>query len=51
MNSIDPNNFQEGKYVEATKLFFDLTISDELANFLTLPAYEYLFLGEFNERQ
>jgi len=51
MNSVDPGNFQRGKYAEATKLFFDLTISDELANFLTLPAYEYLFLGEFNERQ
>jgi len=51
MNSVEPDNFQRGKYVEATKLFFDLTISDELTNFLTLPAYEYLFLGEFNERQ
>ena len=51
ISTAGPDDFREGKYGEATKLFFDLTVSDELTNFLTVPAYEYLFLGEFNERQ
>ena len=51
INTVNPNNFREGKYGEATKLFFDLTVSDELTNFLTLPAYEYLFLGEYTDER
>jgi malate synthase len=43
VKTINPDNFQNGKYIEAAKLFFDLTVSNELISFLTLPAYEYLF--------
>lgn len=34
--------FQQGRYNEAAVLMSQLTTSDELVNFLTLPGYEYL---------
>lgn len=35
-------HFQQGRYNEAAVLMSQLTTSDELVNFLTLPGYEYL---------
>ena len=41
-DSVGDNNFEKKQYAEASRLFFSLVVSDELAGFLTLPAYEYL---------
>lgn len=39
---VGPEQFQQGKYAEARKLFSELTLSDEFIEFLTIPGYEYL---------
>ena len=39
---VGEENFADGKYDEARDLFWDMTVSDEFQEFLTLPAYERL---------
>jgi malate synthase len=39
---VGEENFSAGKYDEARDLFWDMTVSDEFQEFLTLPAYERL---------
>lgn len=39
---VGPDRFCKGKYKEASRLFSELTLSDEFAEFLTIPGYEYL---------
>mgnify|MGYP002621965858 CR=1 FL=1 len=38
--------FSAGKYEEAAKMFAQLTLADEFAEFLTIPAYDYLVSHE-----
>jgi malate synthase len=38
--------YAAGKYEEAAKMFEQLTLDDDFADFLTLPAYEYLIAHE-----
>ncbi len=40
--SVGEERFAKGRYVEAAKLFSDLTTSDTYVDFLTLPGYELL---------
>src|SRR6266404_3068239 len=40
--SVGEERFTKGRYVEAAKLFSDLTTSDAYVDFLTLPGYELL---------
>lgn len=39
---VGEETFQTGKFAEATKLFEELIVADEFADFLTNPAYEQL---------
>ncbi len=39
---VGEENFSAGKYDEARDLFWEMTVSDEFQEFLTLPAYERL---------
>jgi len=39
---VGEENYEAGKYGEARDLFWDMTVSDEFEEFLTLPAYERL---------
>jgi len=34
--------YDQGRFAEASKLFEELTVSDHLAEFLTLPGYDFL---------
>jgi len=38
--------YASGKYQEAAKMFEELTLADSFADFLTLPAYEYVIAHE-----
>jgi malate synthase len=38
--------YAAGKYPEAAKMFEELTLADDFADFLTLPAYEYVTAHE-----
>jgi len=38
--------YAAGKYEEAAKMFEQLTLDDDFADFLTIPAYEYLIAHE-----
>ena len=38
--------YASGKYEEAAKMFEQLTLDDDFADFLTLPAYEYVIAHE-----
>jgi malate synthase len=40
--SVGETRFAKGRYIEAAKLFSDLTTSDTYVDFLTLPGYELL---------
>lgn len=40
--------FDAGKFDEAKELFFEVATSDELIEFLTLPAYEHIRLQRSN---
>jgi malate synthase len=40
--SVGEARFGKGRYIEAAKLFSDLTTSDTYVDFLTLPGYELL---------
>lgn len=40
--AVSPEAFQQGNYPAAAKMFDDIIVSDELAEFLTLRAYEAL---------
>jgi malate synthase len=39
---LGPTNFEDGRLAEAGRLFLDLVFKDELAEFLTTPAYELM---------
>jgi malate synthase len=39
-------SYASGKYAEAAKMFEELTLNDEFAEFLTLPAYDYVIAHE-----
>jgi malate synthase len=39
---VGSDRFCKGKYKEASRLFSELTLSDEFTEFLTIPGYEYL---------
>ncbi|MEJ2764313.1 malate synthase A [Photobacterium sp. MCCC 1A19761] len=39
---VGPARFERGRYQEAATLMAQLTTSDDLVNFLTLPGYDYL---------
>jgi malate synthase len=39
---IGEERYQNGRFEEAASLMARLTTSDELANFLTIPGYDYL---------
>jgi malate synthase len=41
-DEVGETRFQDGKFREATELMDKLTTGDELADFLTLPAYELI---------
>ena len=41
-DEIGETRYQDGKFREATEMMDRLTTGDELADFLTLPAYEVL---------
>jgi malate synthase len=41
-DQLGADRFEAGKFAEATSLFDELVTADELAPFLTLPAYEHL---------
>jgi malate synthase len=41
-NEIGDERFERGAFAAATELFFEVSTSDELIEFLTLPAYERL---------
>lgn len=40
--AVGPQQFAEGKYQEASKLFEKIIVGKEFTEFLTLPAYDYL---------
>nr|MBP9026911.1 malate synthase A [Phycisphaerae bacterium] len=40
--TLGPQAFHDGKFDLATKIFDRISTADELVEFLTLPAYEYL---------
>ena len=42
---VGPDAFAAGHYAEARDLFWDMTVSDEFKEFLTLPAYERISAG------
>ncbi len=39
---VGPEAYDNGRFAEASKLFEELTTSDQLAEFLTLPGYDFL---------
>ncbi len=41
-SELGEERFNSGRFDEASKLMADLTTSDELTNFLTVPGYNYL---------
>ena len=40
--AIGPENYDKGRFAEATKLFAEMSLAKEFAEFLTLPAYKLL---------
>ncbi len=40
--AIGPENYDKGRFGEATKLFAEMSLAKEFAEFLTLPAYKLL---------
>ena len=40
--AIGPENYDKGRFGEATKLFSEMSLAKEFAEFLTLPAYKLL---------
>ena len=45
-DQLGADRYDRGHFNEAAKMFFTFSTSDELADFLTLPAYERLVQSE-----
>jgi malate synthase len=43
--AVGDNFYTAGKFVEASEVFRELALADELEAFLTLPAYAHYFAG------